>query len=147
LDSALPKKVWGGPIADRLKTLLGEIASQYGIEILSMEVMPHHICTGGCACCKCRSVHLFVSAPPKFSPAEVERYFWRTVGSHGTTSGRLKQEFAYLRRPRRGYWGEHATLCAEDYSVGTAGHTCPGGRCQGVSAETIKHSIEHSQKA
>jgi putative transposase len=110
------KKVLGGPIADRLKILLAEIASQYGFELLAAEVMPEH-------------VHLFVSAPPKFSPAEVVRYF------KGISSRRLKQEFDYLRRQ---YWGEHATLWAEGYYVGTAGH---------VSAETIKHYIEHSQKA
>jgi len=109
------KKVLGGPIADRRKILLAEIAAQCGPEILAVEVMPEH-------------VHLFVSAPPKFSPAGIVRYF------KGITSRRLKQEFAYLRRQ---YWGEHATLWAEGYSVGTAGQ---------VSAQTIKHYIEHSQK-
>ena len=132
------KSVLGGPIADRLKVLLGEIASQYGFEILAVEVMPP-------ADVRRDHVHLFVSAPPKFSPAEVVREFRRTAGSHGITSRRLKQEFAYWRRQS---WGKHATLWAapRGYDAGTAGHTCPGGRCQGVSAETIKHSIEHSQK-
>jgi putative transposase len=46
----------------------------------------------------------------------------------------LKKEFEILRRQ---YWGEHATLWAEGYYVGTAGH---------VSAETIKRYIEESQK-
>lgn len=31
------KSVLGGPIADRLKVLLGEIASQYGFEILAVQ--------------------------------------------------------------------------------------------------------------
>jgi len=110
------KKVLGGPIADRLKILLAEIASQSGFELLAVEVMSDQ-------------VHWFVSARPKFSSAEVVRYF------KGISSRRLKQEFDYLRRQ---YWGEHATLWAEGYYVGTAGH---------VSAETIKHYIEHSQKA
>jgi putative transposase len=70
-------------------------------------------------------VHLFVSAPPKFSPAEIVRLF------KGITSRRLKPEFAVLRRH---YWGEKATPWAESYYVGTAGH---------VSAETIQRSIEN----
>lgn len=110
------KNVLGGPIAERLKILLAEIATQYGLEISAVEVMPD-------------PAHWFVSAPPKFSPAEVMRYF------KGITSRRLKQEFDYLHRQ---YWGEHATLWAEGYYVGTAGN---------VSAATIKRYIEESQKA
>ncbi len=98
-----------------MKELLAEIAIQYGFEILAVEVMPDH-------------VHLFVSAPPKFAPAEIVRLF------KGITSRKLKKEFESLRRQ---YWGEHATLWAEGYYVGTAGH---------VSAETIKRYIEESQK-
>jgi len=108
------KKVLVGPVEARLKELLAQIAVQYGFEILAVEVMPGH-------------VHLFVSAPPKFAPAEIVRLF------KGITSRRLKKEFESLRRQ---YWGEHATLWAEGYYVGTAGH---------VSAETIKRYIEESQ--
>jgi len=104
-----------GPVETRLKELLAEIATQYGLEILAVEVMPEH-------------VHLFVSAPPKFSPAEIVRLF------KGNTSRRLKEAFESLRRQ---YWGKNATLWAEGYYVGTAGH---------VSAETIKRYIEESQK-
>ena len=53
-------------------------------------------------------VHLFVSAPPKFVPAEIVRYF------KGITSRRLKQEFVSLRRQ---YWGKNATRWAEGYYV------------------------------
>ena len=98
-----------------MKELWAEIATQSGFEILAVEVMPEH-------------VHLFVSAPPKFSPAEIVRLF------KGITSRKLKKEFESLRRQ---YWGEQATLWAEDYNVGTGGH---------VSAETIKRYIEASQK-
>lgn len=110
------KKVLVGPIEMSLKTLLAEIAQQDGFEILAVEGMPDH-------------VHLFVSAPPKFSPAELVRYF------KGISSRRLMQEFQSLRRA---YWGKKATLWAEGYYVGPAGH---------VSAETIKRYIEESQKA
>jgi len=87
------KKVLIGRIAERLKELLSEIASQYGFQIVAVEVMPDH-------------VHLFVSAPPKFAPAEIVRLF------KGITSRKLKKEFESLRRQ---YWGEHATLWAEGY--------------------------------
>jgi len=80
---------------------------QYGFEILAVEVMPDH-------------VHLFVSAPPKFAPAEIVRLV------KGITSRKLKKEFESLGRQ---YWGKNATLWAEGYYVGTAGH---------VRAETIK---------
>lgn len=109
------KRILVGPIEVRLKELLAEIGLQYGFEILAFEVMPDH-------------VHLFVSAPPKFAPAEIVRLF------KGITSRKLKAEFASIRRQ---YWGEHATLWAERYYVGTAG-------C--VRAETIKRYIEESQK-
>lgn len=109
------KKVLVGHVEARLKELLAEIATQYGFEILAVEVMPD-------------DVHLFVSAPPKFAPAEIVRLF------KGITSRRLKKEFESLRRQ---YWGKKATLWAEGDYVGTAGH---------VSAETIKRYIEESQK-
>ncbi len=109
------KQVLVGVVAERLRALFGEIATQYGFEILACEVMPDH-------------VHLFVSVPPKYSPAQVVRLF------QGITSRRLKQEFPQIRRA---YWGEHATLWAEGYYVGTAGH---------VSAATIRRYIEESQK-
>lgn len=43
-------------------------------------------------------------------------------------------EFAILKRY---YWGQHATLWAESYYVGTAGH---------VSAETIERYIKECQR-
>jgi putative transposase len=109
------KKVLVGPVEARLKELLAEIATQNGFERLAVEVMPDH-------------VHWFGSAPAKFSPAEIVRLI------KGMTSHRLRKEFESIRHP---YWGGHATLWAEGYSVGTAGQ---------VSAETIQRSIEESQQ-
>ena len=109
------KQVLARVVAERRRALFREIARQYGFEILASEVMPDH-------------GHLFVSAPPKNSPSPIVRVF------KGSTSRRLKQEFPQIRRA---YWGEHATLWAEGYDVGTAGH---------VSAETIRRYIEESQK-
>lgn len=108
------KKVLVGAVAERLEALLGEIAEQYGSEILAREVMSDH-------------VHLFVSAPPKFSPAEVVPLV------KGITSQRLKQGFQPIRRQ---YWSKQATLWAEAYYIGTARH---------VSAEAIKRYIEESE--
>ena len=96
-----------------MKELLAKIATQYVFEVMAVEVVPDH-------------VHLFVSASPKFAPADIVRLF------KGITSRRLKKEFESLSRQ---YWGEHATLWAEGYYVGTAGH---------VSADTIKRYIEES---
>ena len=109
------KQILTGDIEAQLKQLLGEIAIQYGFEILAHEVMPDH-------------AHLFVSAPPKFAPANIVRLF------KGITSRRLKEEFLQIRRA---YWGKKATLWAEGYYVGTAGH---------VSAETIQRYIEECLK-
>ena len=109
------KEVLVGPVEARLKELLAEIAAQYGFEILAVEVMPDH-------------VDLFVSAPPKFAPAEIVRLF------KGITSRKLKKELDSLRRQ---YWDKNAPLWAEGDYVGTAGQ---------VSAETIKRYIEESQK-
>lgn len=109
------KTVLQGDIADRPRQLIYAIAKQYGFEVLALEVMPDR-------------VHLFVSVPPKYAPAQVVRLF------KGVTSGKLKQEFEYLRRQ---YWGKNATRWAESYYVGTAGHG---------SAETIRKYIEENQR-
>ena len=73
-------------------------------------------------------VHLFESAPPKFSPSKIVHYF------KAITSRRLKQEFAEIKHQ---YWSKKATLWAEGYYMSTAGH---------ASAETIKRYIEECQK-
>lgn len=68
--------------------------------MLAYEIMPDH-------------VHLFVSAKPKYAPSQIVRLF------KGMTSRMLMSEFEYLRQQ---YWGEKATLWAESYYIGTAGH-------------------------
>jgi putative transposase len=72
------KKVLVGPVEAKMKELLAEIATHYGFEILAVEVMPDQ-------------VHLFVSAPAKFSPAEIVRLF------KGITLRRLRKEFESIR--------------------------------------------------
>ncbi|MBI4653655.1 MAG: IS200/IS605 family transposase [Nitrospirae bacterium] len=52
------KEVLKSRVASRMREIFGEIAEQYEIEIDTMEVMDDH-------------VHLFLSVPPKYSPAVV----------------------------------------------------------------------------
>jgi len=52
------KLVLQGAIAQSLKAIFQGIAERYELEIDTMEVMPDH-------------VHLFLSAPPKYSPSRV----------------------------------------------------------------------------
>ena len=75
------KEVLVRPVEARLKELLAEIATQYGFEILAVEVTPA-LATGASVP---DHVHLFVSAPPNFSPAEIVGLF------KGITSRRLRK--------------------------------------------------------
>ena len=49
------------PVARALKRIFLGIAERYGFRVVEQEVLKDH-------------VHLFVSAPPRFSPAEPSRY-------------------------------------------------------------------------
>ncbi len=102
-----------GLIADRLAELFAEIANKWGFEIIAREVMPDHI-------------HLFVSAPPKYSPSKVVQLF------KGTTSRIIRLEFPAVKEIIR----KNGTLWSPGYYVGTAGN---------VSVETIRRYIEECQ--
>jgi len=52
------KMIWGGELAKRLKMSFEQISERYEFEIDTMEVKDDH-------------VHLFLSAPPRYSPAEI----------------------------------------------------------------------------
>jgi putative transposase len=52
------RAVLEGPVASALKRIFKGTAERYGFQIVEQEAMPDH-------------VHLFVSAPPRFSPAEL----------------------------------------------------------------------------
>jgi putative transposase len=109
------KKILIEPIESRLKSLFAEIAERYKFRILALEVMPDH-------------VHLFVSAPPKYSPSELVQLF------KGISSRVLGKEYPHILR--RYYWGKNTALWSAGYYVGTAGN---------VSAEVIRRYIEESQ--
>ncbi len=100
-------------LGGKCKAIFDGIAKRYGFEILALEVMPDHI-------------HLFVSAPPRYSPAEVAKAF------KGASARQLFVEFPQLRSQ---LWCGH--LWAPSYYVGTAGN---------VSAETIQRYIEETQR-
>ena len=102
-----------GLVASRLLELFGEIADKWDLELIAQEVMPDHI-------------HLFVSAPPKYSPAKVAQLF------KGTTSRVIRLEFPEIKQHIR----KAGTLWSPGYYVGTAGN---------VSAEVIRRYIEECQ--
>lgn len=108
------RQILVGPVAARLAELLGEIAKKWDIQIINFQVMPDH-------------VHLFVSAPPKYSPAKLAQLF------KGTTSYVLRLEFPKLKREIR----KSGTLWSPGYYVGTAGN---------VSAATIEKYIRNQQE-
>lgn len=102
------RPVLTGEVRDRLLEIFQTVAKQNGMEILAVEVMPDH-------------VHLFVSAPPRHSPA------WVVNAFKGTSARWLREWFPHLRSEIRG------RLWTRTYYVGTAGT---------VSAETVRRYIE-----
>ena len=105
------RKVLVGPVLHELEGLIHEVAKKNGFEILSLSIQPDH-------------VHLFVSAPPRWSPADIVNLF------KGYTSRRLREKFPELRKVN-----PHS-LWSRTYYVGTAGD---------VSSETIRRYIEECQ--
>lgn len=83
-------------VAGRLRALLGEKATDLGMTIHALEIMPDH-------------VHLFIESDPTLCVAEIVNRF------KGFTSRVLRQEFHHLttRLP---------TLWSRSYYAGTVGH-------------------------
>ena len=103
------RRILTGSVAATLEQLIYDIAKRNGIEIISLSIQPDH-------------VHLFVSAPPRFSPAQLINLF------KGYTAKKLLELFSKLRT-RHGLW-------ARSYYVGTAGS---------VTEQTIRRYIEECQ--
>jgi putative transposase len=106
------RRVLTSEIESEMKKLTLDVCQKYGVKVLALNVQPEHI-------------HLFVSAPPRISPA-------RIVGLiKGYTSRYLREKFPKL-----------VQICGKDqlwsksYYVGTAGE---------VSAETITRYIQNCQ--
>jgi putative transposase len=85
-----------GEVADRLKALLAEKASELGLTIHALEVMPDH-------------VHLFVEGDPTRCVAEIVNRL------KGYTSHVMRKEFPSLR-------SRLPTLWSRSYYAGSVGH-------------------------
>jgi len=103
------RKVLVGAIKADLEISIKEIAEKLKVQIVSLDVQPDHI-------------HLFVSAPPRYSAANLINAF------KGASSHRLRNKYPYLK--------SLPSMWTKTYYVGTAGN---------VSAEVIKRYIEECQ--
>ena len=92
---------------DDLKEIFHQIAEKWGFEILALEVMPDH-------------VHLFVSAPPKYAPAQIIKIF------KGASSRELGKRYPESKIKGSELW-------TRSYFVATAGN---------VSADVIMEYIK-----
>lgn len=90
------RKVLQGKVADRLKEILHEKATELGIEIASLEVMPDH-------------VRMFVKAKPVHAPQYLVNQF------KGYSSFILRKEFPTLK-------SRLPTLWTRSYYVESVGH-------------------------
>ena len=95
----------------RLGETLREACIRSGISVLALETMPDHI-------------HLFVSAPPRFSPSEIVNIV------KGFSSRKMRSEYPGLKKLVRD------ELWTRTYFVGSAGT---------VSSETIQKYIEEQK--
>jgi putative transposase len=102
------RRVLTGTVKELIEKTILEKAIALDVQVLEIQVTEDHI-------------HLFVSAPPRYSPSEI-------VGSFkGKTSREARKAFPHLRRVNKD------SLWTGTYHVGTAGT---------VSSETIKRYIQ-----
>lgn len=106
------RKVLTGEVQKATKELIAECCERHDITLLALETDQDH-------------VHVFVSAPPRFSPAEIANLL------KGYSSRSLRERFPHLKRV---CGKEH--LWTQAYYVGTAGN---------VSAEIIRRYITECQ--
>jgi putative transposase len=106
------RRVLTGEVQKEAKRLIAECCERQGLTLLALETDEDHI-------------HVFVSAPPRFSPALIANLL------KGYSSRYLRERFPHLKK-----------VCGKDhlwtssYYVGTAG---------AVSAETIQRYIAECQ--
>ena len=93
------RKVLIGDVSADLHTLHELIAEQKGVTLITQEIMPDH-------------VHLFVTAHPKFSPANIVKIF------KGITAKKLFELHPEIKSK---LWDGH--LWNPSYYVGTCGDT------------------------
>jgi len=103
------QSVLGGDIADRVASIIHEIAEDKGLDVQDLAIQSDH-------------VHLFVTSPPKHSPALLANWF------KGISSRKYNHRYA-------DHDGEKIRW-ARGYYAGTAGN---------VSSETVEQYIQHQQ--
>ena len=109
------KAILSEQMSGRLKEIFREIAEQYEFDIDTMEIMPDH-------------VHLFLSAPPRYSPAGIANTF------KGISAREMFREFPELKRQ---LWG--GELWGDGYFVWTTGDE--------VTSEVIRRYIKYQKHA
>ena len=98
-------------IKERLKEILVELCNWLDITIIEGAICSDH-------------VHMYLSVPPKYSPAHVMKIL------KGKSSERLRKEFPELRKK---YWGMH--IWARGYFVSTVG----------IDRDIIKQYVKNQQ--
>ena len=104
--------VMSGELKKRIQQVISAICEAMEIEIVKGKVMEDH-------------VHVCLSVPPKYSPAEVMKRI------KGASSERIFREFPGVKKR---YWGQH--FWARGYFVSTVG----------ADEETIKRYIKEQKK-
>jgi putative transposase len=102
-----------GRLAQRLKELFGGIAARYEFEIDTQEVLDDH-------------VHLFLSAPPRYAPAEVVQIL------KSISARKVFEEFPEVKHA---LWG--GEWWNDGYFVRSVGDK--------VTAEVIRNYIKHQR--
>ena len=107
-------KVLTKPFDQTVKETIERVCAWHDWTPMALQVMPDH-------------VHFFVSAPPKWAPAQVVQHL------KAWTSRDLREKYAIIRKTRHvdDFW-------ASSYYCGTAGH---------VSAEVVARYIRENTKA
>jgi putative transposase len=73
------RKILNGPVYDRLKQIIEQVADAYGWTIVELAIQPDH-------------VHLFIQANPYTVPTDIARLI------KGRSSHELREEFLHLKR-------------------------------------------------
>lgn len=107
-------KVLVMPFDETIRQTIYRVCAFKGWAPMALQIMPDH-------------VHLFISAPPKWSPAQVVQTL------KAWTSKDLREKYAIIRHTRP----ETDDFWASSYYCGTAGH---------VSAETVARYIRENAK-
>ena len=105
------KHILVGEVAEYAKEIFRQIAEEYGFWIDTVEVMEDH-------------VHIFLEAPPRYSPAEVVQVM-KSISA--------REIFRKFRRLRRKLWA--GELWSDGYFVRSVGDK--------VTADIIRQHIEY----